>query len=508
MSKNEIITDKSVIHSIKDTFESLVIAFILAFVFRAFVVEAFVIPTGSMADTLRGAHFRLTCQTCGYQYNYGFDTRYYGIDKGKIPSRPLKISVPNAGLRKQNTLYPICPMCGSPVVNELDRHVANGDRILVLKYLYQFVEPSRWDVVVFKNPWNPYENYIKRLVAKPGEALQIIDGDIYIDGTIQTKPDMVQNALWIKIFDNFYQPDDDRVQPEWRQPFVPGSLESGWTLDQARHKITFTGNSKNATLHFDQNRLDRLTRSFCAYNGETVDPWSQCSDLKFYTLIIPTGDSGSFEVRLGKYEHEYTGRLDFSGLIQIIDQATGEILAEETVSPVKPNQPIPFSFALLDHTLQLRLGDRDPLIYVGPNDPKAWGYRPGDPHPAPQLPPSVALNARGDGFELETVELYRDIYYVSLHGSQSVRGSEQHPIKLKEDQFFVCGDNSPQSYDSRLWEQKGITNDDNKLYDAGIVPRDYMIGKAFFVYWPAGFRPTESTRIAIIPNFGQMRFIY
>ena len=40
---------------IKDTIESFVVALILAFVFRAFVVEAFVIPTGSMAPTLYGA---------------------------------------------------------------------------------------------------------------------------------------------------------------------------------------------------------------------------------------------------------------------------------------------------------------------------------------------------------------------------------------------------------------------------------------------------------------------
>src|SRR5580700_8774172 len=57
---------------IKDTIESILVAFILAFVFRAFVVEAFVIPTGSMAPTLLGAHMRYTCPDCGYQ----FDTNY------------------------------------------------------------------------------------------------------------------------------------------------------------------------------------------------------------------------------------------------------------------------------------------------------------------------------------------------------------------------------------------------------------------------------------------------
>lgn len=40
--------------SIATTLEWLITAFILAFVFRAFVMEAFRIPTGSMADTLKG----------------------------------------------------------------------------------------------------------------------------------------------------------------------------------------------------------------------------------------------------------------------------------------------------------------------------------------------------------------------------------------------------------------------------------------------------------------------
>src|SRR3954451_21385910 len=53
---------------VKETIESILIAFILAFVFRAFVVEAFVIPTGSMATTLMGAHMRFTCKECGYQF--------------------------------------------------------------------------------------------------------------------------------------------------------------------------------------------------------------------------------------------------------------------------------------------------------------------------------------------------------------------------------------------------------------------------------------------------------
>ena len=44
------------------------IAFVLAFLFRDFEAEAFVIPTGSMAPTLMGVHKDLACKKCGIPY--------------------------------------------------------------------------------------------------------------------------------------------------------------------------------------------------------------------------------------------------------------------------------------------------------------------------------------------------------------------------------------------------------------------------------------------------------
>ena len=122
---------------IANTFEWLITAFILAFVFRAFVMEAFRIPTGSMADTLMGAHFRVGCPECGTNYNHGYsppnpDT----IPPGKVDLRN-PVHCPNCGYTMQST-------AASPITLPVD----NGDRILVLKCLYQFVEPRRWDVIV------------------------------------------------------------------------------------------------------------------------------------------------------------------------------------------------------------------------------------------------------------------------------------------------------------------------------------------------------------------------
>ena len=54
-----------------ETLKSLIIAFVLAMTFRAFVTEGFVIPTGSMAPTLMGQHVRLESPTTGYEWPVG-----------------------------------------------------------------------------------------------------------------------------------------------------------------------------------------------------------------------------------------------------------------------------------------------------------------------------------------------------------------------------------------------------------------------------------------------------
>ena len=62
-------------HAMRETVESIALAVILAFLFRAFVAEAFVIPTGSMAPTLMGQHKDVHCPECGYWYQAGASMR-------------------------------------------------------------------------------------------------------------------------------------------------------------------------------------------------------------------------------------------------------------------------------------------------------------------------------------------------------------------------------------------------------------------------------------------------
>jgi signal peptidase I len=153
--------------AIRETVESVIIAFVLAFLFRTFEAEAFVIPTGSMAPTLMGKHKDLECPMCHYRYQVSASDRPNSDEASRV-------------------YHATCPMCRftadlTPKNPQKQSYPTyDGDRILVAKFPYEFANPKRWDVVVFKYPDDATMNYIKRLVGLPGETIRIHDGDLWI----------------------------------------------------------------------------------------------------------------------------------------------------------------------------------------------------------------------------------------------------------------------------------------------------------------------------------------
>jgi signal peptidase I len=56
-----------------------------------------------------------------------------------------------------------------------------GDHILVNKFLYRFTSPERFDVIVFKYPWEENRDFIKRVIALPGDRVQMRNQRIYVN---------------------------------------------------------------------------------------------------------------------------------------------------------------------------------------------------------------------------------------------------------------------------------------------------------------------------------------
>ncbi|HEX6963736.1 MAG TPA: S26 family signal peptidase [Lacipirellula sp.] len=216
----------------RETIESIVVAFVLAFLFRTFEAEAFVIPTGSMSPSLQGQHKDVECTECGYSFRVTASSEGEARDKmiAQLRAVPSHLKQVNRALdaeeaagrgRSQRAQYlrgqrnylldsqqdlpnaianvevvgGMCPMCRQlmPMRSDLPENVRDvidvdeveeqpsypGDRILVNKYGFDFSEPERWDTIVFKFPGDGNMNYIKRLTGLPGETVRVYQGDLF-----------------------------------------------------------------------------------------------------------------------------------------------------------------------------------------------------------------------------------------------------------------------------------------------------------------------------------------
>jgi hypothetical protein len=178
-------------------------------------------------------------------------------------------------------------------------------------------------------------------------------------------------------------------------------------------------------------------------------------------------------------------------IVQIESGERKHLLAEGTASLQEGFQRQELRFCQVDHQLILRYG-RSELTYD-------LGRGAEDAGTARHIQPEAAILGYGS-IRLAHVGLFRDIYYMNTDASNPrkpiLQGGAGNPIVLGKDEFFVCGDNSPYSLDSRWWNQKGLGNN-GRSFTQGVVPRDYFVGKAFFVHWPGGD--------AIVPGF--FRFV-
>ena len=63
-----------------------------------------------------------------------------------------------------------------------------GQFILVNKLAYRIGAPQRGDVIVFHNPDNVDEDYIKRVIGLPGDTVEIVDQSVVINGKVLDEP--------------------------------------------------------------------------------------------------------------------------------------------------------------------------------------------------------------------------------------------------------------------------------------------------------------------------------
>lgn len=268
----------------RETVESIVVAIVLALLFRAFVAEAFVIPTGSMAPTLMGAHKDLTCLQCGQRYQVGAS-----IETSSTPQQTAVVASICSNCRHVNPL----DLAGRP-----NDETFAGDRILVSKFAYALADPERWDVIVFKYPGNPKQNYIKRLVGLPEETLRIQFGDVYARPNgeesfhILRKPPAKLMAMAQQVYDTEHQATallQANYPARW-QPWDDAATEpptDSWQVQRDAAGMTATlpaGNQQVRFLRYYHHwpGIQLWERASQGLSLASVDPYSSGAITDFY----------------------------------------------------------------------------------------------------------------------------------------------------------------------------------------------------------------------------------
>jgi signal peptidase I len=64
----------------------------------------------------------------------------------------------------------------------------SGERVVINKVIYKLHQPERGDVIVFHPPNNQNEDFIKRVIALPGDSVEVKNGAVYVNGSKLDEP--------------------------------------------------------------------------------------------------------------------------------------------------------------------------------------------------------------------------------------------------------------------------------------------------------------------------------
>lgn len=498
----------------RENVEAVGVAIVLALIIRHFSLEAFEIPTGSMAPGLNGVHIESSCPNCATVSNVGIHTdsesgrprvgyqnhSFYagpcpscGVDIEGLVDAELRVDCGKCGpvavdaskvQRKPSAAFDAwCPECGL-VYTEIfqPKDVRAGHKILVNKFVRHLREPRRWEVIVFK--FNRTRNYIKRLIGLPGEDVQIIDGDIWIDSEIERKPEWAQDALWFPLHDSA-RVEQGMVPVAWTSTdaeawHVPApsdeDREFRFNAKGSPSRIAYQREIHNqyaynaAAAPDELHRLDgRALRM--VDRGGVPELWRDwlIRDVRIDALVTVDDGAGSIRLEIDNGPLRYQvsipvgkGRTE-GAVVELDHQHTPDQVTLDTyeVEPLDIAREYELDFYLADRALTLRIdGEIVGQTLLETDDPRH--------RVPPRSEARLGLTVDGITGRVARLQLYRDIHYT--RGGQQFEYATRGPFPVPEDGYFAMGDNSPSSQDSRAW---------------AIVPKENLLGQAFWIFWPA-----------------------
>ncbi|MHC4516438.1 MAG: signal peptidase I [Planctomycetota bacterium] len=406
---------------VRANMEAFGMAILMAVLLKYFVIEAYVIPTPSMQPTMMGS--------------------------------------PESGLR---------------------------DRILVDKIHYELFEPKRWDVAVFRYPLRQIQSYVKRIVGVGPEQLRIAGGNLYTrkqatdPWQIARKPDRIQRRIWKEIFPLRFQMAvgiDREVIPNyfsWRfvkwyqkgNDVLFADIKAGRRAELSFKDVRHNGFANHIYDGYDVD-VARIIRDASAPPSDDKDndngKWG-VSDLRMSYDVEPTETPEKVTLEIEVTLARLAFRLviaDSKARLQVVKTKKARIpeqvltSSEEFAFELPAGESTPIAFAHVDDEL-IVWRDGDIVQRFGCDKHRILDDL--KPH---QVRARLAV-AGGGRVTLTNVKIERDLHY-TRSGTDI---AQDEIIEVPAGHFFMMGDNTLGSADSRAW--KSITigiDEDNNIVD-------------------------------------------
>ena len=451
----------------------LLLAAILQTWFLDGLLSPYRITGGSMAGTLLGRHRDVPCADCGYTFS---------CDTDVLPAAARAV----------------CPNCGY-AANDMGASLPDlpGERVLIDRSAFLLRPPRRWEVVAFRWTQPADAILVKRVVGLPGESIDIRNGDVYVDGRIQRKNLSQQHALAVLAHDADFEPTrEPKPPPRWRAE----SAGSRWTSAGGRFIHTAGPDDEPidwlAYHHWqrlagdDGSVRETPVTDICGYNQwqpRREEDVHAVADLMLSFRLAEATGRGVLAVRVTDGRDDFEVRLRFDEdrpgyqilhIGQPIPDATGEIPAKRGARIVK-----------------VSLVDQQFLLAVDGQTLVAWPFERSEPASPPACP--LSIGAQGLAATVCDLRVYRDVYYTEPIG-QSTGPGVGRPVHLGAGQYYVLGDNSPVSEDSRTWSKGGP--------DGGSVDAKFLLGKPLVAIPSTQLRLWGDWHFQV-PNPARIRYI-
>jgi len=394
---------------------------LLAMVLRTWLVMGWIEPVtvagNSMAPTLCGPHRTARCPRCQAVVRVGVEF------------------VPASGAV-------VCPYCGQKQIKIAARPFQRGDRLWLDRTSLLWNTPRRWEVVVFRCPNDGGQLCVKRIAGLPGETVELVNGDVRVNGRVAVKSLAQQRALRQLVHR------EDRSQRYW----VAEKTNRWQWRDQAWRHAAGDAQAWDWLRYAPAN--DQPITDDSVYNASLSRRLHVVRDL-FLSANLQVRGAGALALEVQDGRQLLHVSMDPTDGTIILSRGQ-EQLDKVVLAPVQRRRLGPgvlLELSTFDRQLLLALDGQVELCYpLTETGPPPGAIRP------------FSVGVVGLRVSLSELTLYRDIYY-SAH-AVGTRGPRTAAWRLGAREYFLVGDNPPISLDSRTW---------------GPVSARWLLGEPLFV---------------------------